>query len=566
MRRRYWWIFVSLSILALPAVAAAEECEELHIEAPSGADHDITFEFADPVRCGQFANGDWWVAPADHGVVVASISPEAAPGRHGWEVNPESISEQPFDDRISTYREERRPELPYEASPGESLVKAVSVSDDDEDCRPCLQFAAVVTVVADPVPETRLRPPYFGTEKPLFDVDNLVLDRMPRLDADCCDPSEVSSVARRFRHVQLDHKTNWTGRHMHPIDNLPDYGASIARDNATGILRLMLDDVDYDDPDHLQALINYVQMGVDFFGMVQGGMEWPGNGGHSNGRKLPVLVAGLLLGDPVIQEAAGTDVYSENHQIFFSPAANDGEGLALFGQDCGESGYWQRIRQGSGSRTCADPYGYIDGGGEEIGGAYQNCCTINPWKYTSLAVMLLRGEDLWDQPEFFEYVDRYVTEGTWAQPDPCAPYDGDPDNYGVTYGPDPETDTCIQGEGRFTDRHAGMPGSGYGSGFGDEMWEVFRPCLPDCPGQPVLDDPEPDPQDPEDPDDAGVADAGSTADTGVPGDSDGPVDPGQDDPESGCACAASGAPPAGGLTLFVLLVGALGILRLRSNS
>jgi len=53
---------------------------------------------------------------------------------------------------------------------------------------------------------------------------------------------------------------------------------------------------------------------------------------------------------------------------------------------------WQRIRYGNGSRTCADPYGYIDGGGDEIGAAYQTCCTAMPWKYTALAARLLQAE------------------------------------------------------------------------------------------------------------------------------------------------------------------------------
>lgn len=77
--------------------------------------------------------------------------------------------------------------------------------------------------------------------------------------------------------------------------------------------------------------------------------------------------------------------------------------------------------------------------------------------------------------------------GVWAKPDPCAPYDGNPNNYGKTYGPD-STGDCIKGSGRYTAKHGTNKAAGaYGSGFGDEMWTCFRACTPNCQGQPGMD-------------------------------------------------------------------------------
>ena len=44
--------------------------------------------------------------------------------------------------------------------------------------------------------------------------------------------------------------------------------------------------------------MNYVQVGIDLGGMVRAGHPgWTGYGGHGSGRKLPIVFAGLLLGD-----------------------------------------------------------------------------------------------------------------------------------------------------------------------------------------------------------------------------------------------------------------------------
>jgi MYXO-CTERM domain-containing protein len=584
---------VAALLLAGPALAA-EPCNSASFAAKDSA-NDITFSFDDDYSCGQFANGDWWVIDEGQGVTITDISPASSPGRHGWESNPSEISSQPYDDRISSYTDQLQPDLPYAASAGESIVKSVSVSDDDTNCRPCLQFAAVLTVVDTEPAADALRPPYFGDDKPIYRVEDVDTDRLPRLDSSCCDEaSSFDGLAERYRRVQLDHKTNWSGRHMHPVDNMPDYGASIARNAAVGALRFMLDDFDFSEPGHRQALINYLQMGVDLFGMVEGGMNWHANGGHLNGRKLPVTFAGILLGAPEIQAAAGSDVYSENDQVFFSPEADDGAGMSLYGMPCSESEYWNRMRTGSGNRACRDPYGYIDGGSAEIGGAYQSCCTANPWRYTALAVRLMWAEPVFDYDPLLDYVDRLDDVGVWASPDPCAPYDGEPDNYGVTYGPD-GNGGCIQGGGRFPDKHGEDISGNYGNGFGNQMLQAFKACTPDCPGQEHLDDAGGEDAGADVGADAGPAeDVGSGEDVGQPdasasddaGEDTGDAGPGTDtgtgagsdasaadaaqggglsEDEGGCSCRQSPSSPAPHAALIVVVLAAALALRRRRS-
>jgi hypothetical protein len=112
---------------------------------------------------------------------------------------------------------------------------------------------------------------------------------------------------------------------------------------------------------------------------------------------------------------------------------------------------------------------------------YQFCCLSKPWKGAGLAVFLLPElRPVWNNEAFFEYVDRWVSHGTWTQPDPCAPHDGTWANYGVTYGPDgsggciPDTDPS-DGTGRFPGMHGdSRDDGGYGSQFADDMWAAHR--------------------------------------------------------------------------------------------
>jgi len=148
-----------------------------------------------------------------------------------------------------------------------------------------LQFAAILTVLKSPPDQSSefFRPAYFGNEKVHYAVPKDILKRFPRLPVTCCSEAkndDFENILRRYRGVQLDHLEKWMGRDMHPIDNMPDYGASIATDNAVSALRFMLSDFDFERQTHRLAFLSYLQMGVDFKGMAMAGVKWPGAGGH----------------------------------------------------------------------------------------------------------------------------------------------------------------------------------------------------------------------------------------------------------------------------------------------
>ncbi len=432
--------------------------------------YGITWNFQQLSTVGQFANGDWWVLGP---VEIVSITPDFDGALNGWQVNPiTGLSSQGYDNRVPYWGFDTGliPALPYTANPGDSIVKVLSgdgrcTPDDDPSTHPCyLDVAAVLTVVNE-IPADNgasvFRPSFMGnTTKTFYSLKDLRTDLLPSLATVDAAPS-LLDVEDNFKRLQLDYASSWTGRYLHPAQNMAQYGASISIDTNLGALRLMLDD---DLNDKMPALIAYVQAGIDWYHQLDAGANWSPNGGHMVGRKIPMLFAAILLDDDNMKQAlinSDANTFHEDGQTYYGQ-----NGIALFGQEGDESQYWRRINDSVGSRTIRDPYGYVDGGGSEIGGAYQVCCTAQPFKGSAIAALLLpQGKSIWNHNAFFDYIDRWVEFGVWASPDPCALQD--PINY---------TGDCIAGSGRWTELHGTLADAGsYGHAFIDNMWQAYRP-------------------------------------------------------------------------------------------
>lgn len=447
----------SLSVIAVFASQppASLLCTEV-------ARHSVTFVFDKAYPCGTFVNGDYWVTPAqpDGSVKINAITPNYTGVSNGFEVNPSSVTYQGLDSTAADFDPRLVPSLPYSARGGQSIVKAISLAGDD---KTSLDSAAVLTVLNSAPPgggiET-FRPPYFGADKPLYSANGLHIERLPKLAAIPGTPT-LTELNRRFERLQLDHQLWWSANRIHPKQNMPNYGASIATDTAVAALRLMIDDGDA--AGRRMLAVRYVQYGIDLAAALRGGLHFNADGGHRLGRKLVLTLTALLLDDAGIAALvrdAPYGLYQEDGQLYYSTVAR----RVLFGKQCSESEYWQNQNSDTGSRDCRDPYGYIDGG-HQPGSSYQFCCTAKPYKATALVLRLMPDlRCVWIGSDLIDYADRWVTFGAWAQPDPYAPYgngarDTDPTN----------------GTGRWPALHGSNADGGYyGEPFADAMWTAYR--------------------------------------------------------------------------------------------
>jgi hypothetical protein len=454
--------------------------------------YGITWYFDKQYLTGNFANGDFWVVGDT--VTIIKIMPDFDGKNNGWQVNPIVNGPQGFAEDLGEFDASLIPKLPYKSLPGQSIVKSIR-SDRPKsgaNCYECLKTAAVLTILKTIPPDsgqTTFRPAYVGSPKKAYSTKNIKWELLPKIPPVVNAPT-LGAILTAFMRVQLDHKEGTVGRNAHPLENIPDYGADIGVRNADGALRLMLND---SNSLKAPALIAYLQYGIDLYQMLLFGQTWPDGGGHRPGQKLPLVFAAIMLNDTAMGNAIKTATcFHEDRGVTMSTKIKK----ALFGFDQELSGselekfYWNVVvselidGKPSGFKAYTDPYGYIDGGNKP-GGSYQFCCTSQPWKGSALAVYLMpQLKSLWDNEAFFNYVDRWVSLGVVAQPDPCAPADTIKSHYGVTFGPDghggciPDKNTS-DGTGRFPELHGTSPdGGGRYSNFVAAMWNAYRKTAP----------------------------------------------------------------------------------------
>jgi len=386
----------------------------------------ITWVFDHDYQVGQFANGDYWVVgPATIIGITPSSVVSGARTMNGSMLNPSPRNGQTqgydsamydafglyFDASLNAARPNQQdlsPLNPLVAPVHSSLVS--TISQPEAGALPQLQTAAILTVVATPPPAGSFRPPYSGSDKTIrFNKSQLDYSRLRAL-APAPGAPTLAAVERYFERPWLDHVPNWPARFLHPAENMPDYGREIATQVGIGALMLHLN---FSAAAKETLLVRYVQLGIDLYGVTQDGghANWPPNGGHSSGRKWPIIFAGLMLGDAAMQ----------------SIGPGDGSGSVQFGED-GQTFYVtqadiERVHTPD-TRSCyAEEYTPADLGLAEWGishsdepvednrawcAIYRQCCTATAWAGFVLAARLMDARSLWAHDALFDYQDRYM--------------------------------------------------------------------------------------------------------------------------------------------------------------
>lgn len=366
----------------------------------SVAKDGITWTFSRPARVGRFITGDPYVVGR---VTVVAISPAPADGRNGSvkNIRPEP-DETGFDTRTDANRFEadNRASLPISLAPGDSLVSSISVDRVgqirrwlfDKDTGSPVRTVSILTSVGGPQPADAFRPSYAGKGSPIYRSSNLKRGLLPRLRPPAGTPS-LAEYASHFRRPWID---SLFFNFDSPVEYMPDYSREIAR--AVGNAGLLLT-LNYT-PRQKEALLVYLtQYGIDLAGLVRAGHPgWPAHGGHGSGRKLPIMLAGTLLGAPELTRVKAR--FGEDMQTM--------SGNGWTGAKALYAGHY-----GQGGEGRYGPYEHLQPSQwkDTLGEDYRRCCTSSAWVAEALAARLIKGVQAnWGHPPFFAYVDRWMTE------------------------------------------------------------------------------------------------------------------------------------------------------------
>ena len=285
--------------------------------------YGITWTFEKPARVGQFVNGDWYlVGPA----TIKAIDPKPLYGseipkreldrqdrernqdqriRNGFMLNPPAKMQVAYDSGVRNwFTPSLIQRLPVTIKPGDSLVSTISMPKNlilsaqlrnkiergVGDGSP-IRTAAVLTCVSQPQPADAFRPAFCDRQQKIYLARNLNRRLLPTAAA----TESIPNIRRYIRFTQRP----WVGTCFfgfeEPVENMPQYGLEYGR--VVGISTLLLC-TDLKPQQKEPLLVNFVQIGIDLGGIVRAGHPgWTGWGGHGSGRKLPIVFAGLLLGD-----------------------------------------------------------------------------------------------------------------------------------------------------------------------------------------------------------------------------------------------------------------------------
>ena len=384
----------------------------------------ITWKFSQPVPVGRFVNGDYYVVGA---VTVVNITPLPTPanGRHGsvlnMPVNNNSLS--PFDDRVSSnrYAPQLRVYPPFTMHPGDALISSISVNQIG-DYQPWLRegegetpdspvrSVSVLTCLASAVSSDAFRPSYADRTQKIYYAGTMRRNLLPRVPK-VTHMIDIGTISSHFRRPWLD--VCFFGFDA-AVEYQATYGREVGRSVGMATLLLMLD---FTAAEKEPLLDNIVQYGIDLWGIARSGyFGWQGFGGHGTGRKWPIIFAGIMLGDAAMQTPDKTFPLlriGEDMQTMYASGWT-GAGVVY----AGHQGVWngkpvsstpswgpyENLQPSVWASTFAGDADY------HIGEDYRRCCTSIAWIGEGLAARMMHAEDLWNHPQFFDYVDRWMTE------------------------------------------------------------------------------------------------------------------------------------------------------------
>ena len=488
------------------------------------------------VYCGQFANGDYWIAPQEgKEIQVTSVG---ANGLLSLDENPQTQKtglikvSKPYANFDKS--ENLMSILPATIVAPSSLVAAVQRNEKQSGkCGTvsiegrCVDAYHVVTVlesVPDYAGKNIIRPNISGRLKKLITLNDFDFSRLPEKDFISGQSKEgYEKIRQRWSHnieifgaysIRKKKYFSEGGRAFRAHILVDDYGAGWARQWYSDMLVMFSADSIRKKQKALAAMLAF---GRDLYCSMYDSpdskyISWGAGASQHAGRFIPAVFFAALAKDPSYAEKLMT-VASKIHDFKDSGPAELSQvhmgknglvwGDMMFGKKETQA-YWNdlfkaKCYQGAGepcnprvgSKTGRDPYGYIDGPATIPGSAYMKSSAGSQRALAASMVLMPEIGRIVNFPQLLEYVERLDKVGISTANDPCAPPDSRESKscnpwkngsgciyYGRTWGPDPLDETkCIKenmGMGRFPSRHGEKMGYGYTVKEVEANWGIIR--------------------------------------------------------------------------------------------
>ena len=406
------------------------------VQLKSISQYGITWTFQEPAPVGHFVNGDFYVVGP---VTIVAIDPRPLIGtevpqnelaeperkrakdgkyiRNGSMLSPPARDAVAFDTGIMNYCDPNLLALPpVQMKPGDCLVSTISLKVGEKSQFPFqsegwrehgddspVKTAAILTCVAGPLPADTFRPSYGDRQQKLYYAHNLRRNLLPQLAR----PRETPNLLTWIRVFQRPWINPCFFGFEQPMENMPHYGQWVGQAQSIGGLLLMLD-VNPEQKERL--LINMVQVGIDYWGLVRSGHPgWQGWGGHGSGRKFPIVLAGLLLGDAEMASPTksfpGVD-FGEDNQTMYGQGWTGAKALFAGHSGIQSAGKPERPKWGPYEELPPSKWTKDNFTSE----CYRRANTSSVWVGEALTMRLLHAEKEWNHDAFFDYVDRWMTE------------------------------------------------------------------------------------------------------------------------------------------------------------
>jgi hypothetical protein len=176
--------------------------------------------------------------------------------------------------------------------------------------------------------------------------------------------------------------------------------------------------LDYTQSELEPLMIRFLQLGIDWYGVTesapniftttsQGGL-WMGGGGHGQGRKWPIIFAGLMFNDSNILKYANAvnyKIFQEEQQYFYVSQANvdlarytaDGRPRTPYKVEMIGTPEWgeQHTNQPNRDGSNWDAY-------------YRDIVSMSLPGH-ALAATIMGAKSIWNWPAFFDYQVRWAT-------------------------------------------------------------------------------------------------------------------------------------------------------------